>query len=273
MATSAARKKIGSTGLRVLVDNTVLDLAVSHETLWVTDGKAGYQARVPVYGRENDSARYRELCYLTAIAHLARRGHLELCHSAELNDERFRQPPGRFRGYGYSDYSVLHGIELPSIDGWVFPRIGAAWMGFPSAQAQQRARLDKSDDLLFQQLRDVLSQQLGTKCSQDAWHVRTAERHDAFCFLTTDGNLLKAFRSLVKKEPLRSLKTRVLAPSDLATMFEVHPVSPLWLSYNDTQWFVRNDRTMPGEKRRRRGACQRDGASAWDQLFRGNADK
>lgn len=48
--------------LRILVDNTILDLAITHESRWITTGAVdwggqvrhtGYQARVPVYSRKN----------------------------------------------------------------------------------------------------------------------------------------------------------------------------------------------------------------------------
>ncbi|TXC64529.1 hypothetical protein FRZ32_13230 [Sphingosinicella ginsenosidimutans] len=252
----------GREPLRVLLDNTVFDLAVTHETRWITTGisnwgnqpmATGYAARVPVYGRKNKSERYRQVTYLTGLTHLARLGLIEFCKSAELSDEQFRQPMGRFRGYGYFDYSLLSGIKIESVDGWVFPTLGPKWMNLPSAAEQQRTRLRKSDDRLFHDLYALLKQQLGEKCTQDAWHIRTAERHNSFCFLTTDGPLLKACKSLAKKEPLRSIRVRVMTPEDLAQHLGVAPVPSHLLSYNDASWFVRMDHTMPEERRRRVG--------------------
>ncbi len=213
----------------------------------------GYQARVCVHSSDNKSDRYRQSTFLTGIAHMARLGVIELCKSAELDDEQFRQPPGRFRGYGYFDYSLFSGIEMKSVDGWVFPTMGPSWMKLPTAAEQQRARLKTKDDPLFRDLYALLTEQLGKKCDQDAWHISTAEHHGLFCFLTTDGPLLKATKSLSKKEPLRSLKTKIMSPEELAKHLGILPVAPHLLSYNDASFFVRSDITMPEERRRRRG--------------------
>lgn len=252
-ATSRARRTQGADKpLGVLIDNTVLDIAVTHEGKWISHSRGGYVARVPVYGRNNTSERHRQASYLTGIAHLARLGSVSLHQSAELKDEQFRQPPGRYRGYGYSDYSLFHGLNIESVDGWVFPTIGPSWMDIPSLKDQQRKRLRRSDDELFLNLYELLKQQLGEKCSQDAWHIRTAERHGLFCFLTTDQPLLKACRSLSQKQPLRSLTTRILSPEELGAYLDVSPVKPYLLSYNDADWIVRMDHTMPEERRRKR---------------------
>ena len=252
-ATTNARRTLSTEmPVGVLVDNTVLDITITHEGKWITHGQGGYIARVPVYGRNNASERHRHASCLTSISHLARLGLIHLHQSAELKDEQFRQPTGRYRGYGYFDYSLFEDIEIESIDGWVFPSMGPSWMDLPSAQEQQRKRLRRSDDVLFHDLYRLLKQQLGEKCSQDAWHIRTAERHGLFCFLTTDRALLKACKSLAKKEPLRSLTTRVMTPEELNIHLNIKPVKPYLLSYNNASWFVRMDHTMPEERRRKR---------------------
>lgn len=238
--------------LSILVDNTILDIAVTHEGKWVKHSRGGYVARVPVYGRGNTSYRHRQASYLTGIAHLTRLGLIRLHQSAELREEQFRQPTGRYRGYGYADYSLFHGLEMESIDGWTFSTMGPSWMNLPSQEEQQRDRIRQSDDALFQGLYGLLQQQLGQKCSQDAWHIRTAERHGLFCFLTTDSSLLKACKSLARKEPLRSLTTRVMTPEELGLHLGISPVKPYLLSYNDADWIVRMDHTMPEERRRKR---------------------
>ena len=251
-ATQSARRTLKKQApLTLLIDNTVLDIAVTHENKWVTHSRGGYIARVPVYGRKNTSERHRQSSYLTGIAHLARLGLVRLHQSAELENEQFRQPSGRYRGYGYCDYSLFQDLKLDSIDGWVFSSTGPSWMDLPSVEEQQRKRLRQSGDALFHDLHGLLKQQLGEKCSQDAWHIRTAERHGLFCFLTTDGSLLKACKSLANKEPLRSLTTRVMTPEELGLHLGIRPVKPYLLSYNDADSFVRIDHTMPEERRRK----------------------
>jgi hypothetical protein len=262
LATYQARQSLKGVPPLVLVDNTVLDAAVTHETRWISTGtkewgnqqiNTGYSARVPVHSAANQSDRYKQITYLTSIAHMARLGALKLHLSAELEDEQFRQPGGRFRGYSYCDYSLFSDIELESIDGWTCATMGPSWMGLPSVAEQQRRRLRQSDDQLFHDLFALLKEQLGQKCDQDAWHIRTAERHRMLCFLTMDGPLLKACQSLRKKEPLRSMTTQIMSPEELGKHLGLVPIHPHLLSYNDASWFVRNDYTMPGERRRRRG--------------------
>jgi hypothetical protein len=263
-STMQARKKLQhEPTLRLLVDNTVRDIAVTHESQWISTGikmwggvhptEAGYQARVCVHSAANESYRYRQSTYLTSIAHLARLGTIELCDSAELGVERARQPIGRFGGYGFFDYSLFSDIVIKSVDRNAFPKMWSSLMDSPSSAEQQRARLKAKDDELFHGLYALLKEQLGRKCDQDAWHICTAERYGLFCFLTTDTPLLKATKSLSKKEPLRSLKTKIMSPEDFAKHLGVLPVAPRLLSYNDASFFVRSGVAMPEERRRKRG--------------------
>ena len=246
----------------VLVDNTVLGLAITHESKWISTGGprsgndglgTGYLARVPVYGKNNDGEDYIDTTYLTGVAHLARLGFIKLFTSAELDDEQLRQPAGRYRGYGYFDYSLFWGINIDSLDGDVAHSFGVFSQKLPSLADQQRKRLKlkASDDEQYRYLYALLQQQLGKKCSQDSWHIRTAERHGISYFLTTDRPLLKACESLQKKEPLASMKVRVLSPKEFAVEFGIKPVSPILLSYNDASFFVRKDHNMPGQRRRK----------------------
>jgi len=69
MSTFPAQRRLDrTTPLGVLVDNTVLYHAVTHETGWVSTGTKdfgdhkrgmGYAARVPVYPEESGSREYR----------------------------------------------------------------------------------------------------------------------------------------------------------------------------------------------------------------------
>jgi hypothetical protein len=245
--------------LKVLVDNTVLDVAITHETRWITTNvqkigdyvhHAGYQARVPVYSIKNKSERHRQASFLAGLIHLSKLKLIHFYTSAELSDERFRQPIGRFKGYGLFDRSLFGRANLPSIDGSVMPTLGSSWMKLPPAKEQQRDRIRTKADALFDALYQLLSNQLGQKCTQDCWHIRTAETHGCFAFLTTDKPLLKAWASLGHKEPIKSMKTKVLSPAQLAEHLGVSPVPALLLSYEEVRVPVRVDHTMPGEKRR-----------------------
>lgn len=257
LATYQARRTLNvSEPLSVLVDNSVLGHAITHETAWVSTGtsfwggvhpiETGYRARIPVHPVDSQDPVYEHIKYLAGIADLARRGHLALKTSAELRDERFRQPGGRFLGYGSFDYSVLSTAPIESIDGFVGPTMGPSYLGLPSAAEQQRARLLRSGD----ELHAALVRVLGEKNSQDAWHIRTAERHGLFCFLTMDFKLVRLVRQQAHREPLRSLRTLILTPADLGQQLKVAPLPPHLFTYNNATFFVRADLSMPGGKRR-----------------------
>lgn len=252
-ATMAARKQLSAAQpLTVLVDSGVLGLAVTHETRWINFKGFGAAVRVPVYGIKNRSADHTQAICLTGIIHLAKSGHVKPWLSAELLAEQAHHPQGTFRGFGLFDHSLFSGVKLESIDGRVFPRMGPRWMKIPTPREQQRERLANSDDMFFLKLHRLLSEQLGPKCDQDAWHIATAERHGLFCFLTTDRPLLLAAKSLAQKEPLRSMRTRIMSPQDLAEHLGIHPIPPILLSYGGRDAMVRTDYTMPHERRRKR---------------------
>ena len=248
--------------LRVLIDNSVIANAVTHETKWITTGVVewggqdrvtGHMARVPVHSIKNGGYLYRQVVYLPGIAALAAKGLISLYQSAELRSERDRHPIGLYRGYSYFDFNIFGDRSFPSIDGDV-DEIRMGWpprTGVDDAQDQRR-RLATADDPLFHSLHALLRQQNPNKADQDAWHIRTAEHHGLFCFLTMDQKLLKSCAQLRKKEPLKSLRTRILSPEDFSRRFGILPVPPRLLSYNDASWFVDLDQTMPGEKRRGR---------------------
>lgn len=264
LATYRARQSIqAAEPLTVLIDNSVLGHAITHETGWVSTGEVlwggkhpidtGYMARLPVHPVDAEGREYEELKYLTGIAHLARQQRVVLRTSAELRYEVFRQPIGRYRGYGYFDYSLLHGVPIESVDGWVGPTIGPKWMELPSPAEQQRKRLDQRGDELYRALLGIL----GSKNSQDAWHIRTAEKHGLYCFLTMDFKLRRRVQQLAAKEPLASLRTRILTPKELGEELGILPLPPHLFSYTAADGFVRTDICMPNGRRRPLARYQR----------------
>ena len=137
-------------GIRILVDNTVLYHAVTHETGWVSTGKSrwgpheidtGYAARIPVHPPDVQSREYQNVCFLPGLAHLVRAGLVTIYTSAELQDEQFRQPSGRYRGYGYFDHSLFGDLNIESIDGHELGTMGPSYLNLPSTEDQQRARI------------------------------------------------------------------------------------------------------------------------------------
>jgi hypothetical protein len=243
--------------LAILVDNSVLGHAVTHESGWVPTGPkmwgpheidTGYMARIPVHTEENKTEIYRNTTYLSGIAHLGKTGRVRLCTSAELLDETWRKPSGMFLGYGYFDFSLFRDLQLECVD-----RLEGSWIlapNGPSLQEQQQHRIRSSDDPLFK----ALLNRLGEKQNLDAWHIRTAERHGMFCFLTMDFKLRRTFERWKDYEPFKSMKTVVMTPEEFGRAFNIVPLPPRLHSYNNASFFVRPDLHMPGEKRRSHSA-------------------
>jgi len=236
-STGRARSKLaGHAPVGILVDNTVLYHAVTHETGWVSTGErhwgphpidTGYAARIPVHAPDDPSREYRNVQYLPGIAYLSRIGALTLYTSAELQDEQFRQPSGRYRGYGYSDLGIFGGLTIDSVDGWVFPHLGPKYLNLPTPREQQRRRLENyMDDGTYA----ALVQRLGKKNSQDAWHIYTAEKHGLFCFLTMDFRLIETVAAQARTDPVKSFTTRVITPEGFGKEFELRRIPPRILS-------------------------------------------
>jgi hypothetical protein len=262
-STYRARRFLKETGpIGVLVDNTVLGHATTHETAWISTGdklwgphtiKTGYAARISVHAADSAAREYEHVRYLPGLISLARHDHVTLYSSAELNDERFYQPPGRFRGYGYCDHNLFEGVRMESIDGIAFPTLGPSRMGLPGAEDQKRQRLQEKEtsDPDYASLVAVL----GRKNSQDAWHIRTAEKHCLFCFLTMDFNLMKCLDSQKNAPWIRSMKTAVMTPAGLRSYLKLPPIAPHFFSHTNASFPVRSDLAWP--QGRRNGARQK----------------
>ena len=264
-----------SSPIKVLVDNNVFAHGVTHETTWIATGMSemfpgqelGYAARIPIHAENDESDDYEDIQYLAGIAHLARLGFVRLMTSTELFAEKDLQPIGRYRGYGYFDYNIFENIEIQSVDGYHLPdfRDQEFFRNNPTinkvvyfndidpfdmhgnSKKDQQARLKKSTCSLYKGLVALL----GRKNNLDAWHIRTAESHGMFCFLTMDRKLLVNFRQKKNKTPISSLQTQLLTPAELGCYLRLLRISPTILSYNDASFFVRSDLCSPDSKRRR----------------------
>lgn len=257
MATFEARRRLRATGVRrVLVDNTVLAHAITHETAWVDTGKStwgglieidtGYSARIPVHREDDQSDAARSVRYLPGIAHLAKRGHLVLTTSFELIDEHMTQKAGRYSGYGYFDFSLFRGVQFETISDPDYEVIGGGYPGeFPSYEEQRRTRLAQKQDSLFNGLLSAL----GPKNSQDAWHITTAERNDCFCFLTMDFRLIRALKAQAGNEAVQALRTLVVTPETFGKRFGIRPIPPRLFSYHEASFPVVHAHSWPDSKR------------------------
>jgi hypothetical protein len=207
--------------------------------------RTGYAARIPVHSRQNRTREYRDICFLTGLAHLARRNRLQLFTSAELMCEQDRHPPARFGCVSYSGMSLFDGIPIDSIDDWNFDALIHGQRGPEELGRIQRERLHASSESLFQQITAIL----GPRQSQDAWHIWTAERHDLLAFLTMDYSLLATIESQRVKFDRLGLKTWVTSPEQLAKKLRISAVAPHLFSYSNASFPVRTDVHWPGKRR------------------------
>jgi hypothetical protein len=239
------------------LDSSILANAVTHTDAWIDTGTklwggkvplpTGYAARIPVHSKRNKSREYRDICYLTTLAYLARRDHLRLYTSAELMAEQERHPPARFRPVGYSDMSVFDGARIESIDGWNFDGLLDDRGASSAALAKrQRDRLSQSGDRLFNDLVEIL----GNENSQDAWHIRTAEAHDLLAYVTMDYKLLRAVKLQSERLDRLMLRTWILSPQELGLRLKMGRVPPDLLSHTNAAFPVRADLNWPNEQRR-----------------------
>jgi hypothetical protein len=248
LTTLEARSHLEQNGRRaVLVDSSVLFHGVTHETAWISTGHArvgkigfdtGYAARVPVHAENCDAEVFPHVRFLPGITHLARTGHLRLCTSAELMAEQFRQPIGRFHGYGYDDLNLFTGLKMDSVDG--------RHLDLRHPTRKQLERVAACTDPLYRRLVGVL----GEKNSLDAYHIFTAERHGLFCFLHLDLRLDRLVAHHNRNPIFGELRTKIMLPAALGTELKLTPMSPRLLSYEDVAFFSRPDLFIPGQMRR-----------------------
>jgi hypothetical protein len=205
------------------------------------DVPTGYLAKIPIHAPGNDTQLYNEVQYLAGIAYLARAGYLELCTSAELKAEQFRQPIGRFQGYGYADHNVFAGIRFESIDGFK--------LDLSNPKQAQLDRIASCNDPIYQ----ALLERLGQKQSLDAYHVYTAEKFGLFAFLHIDFKLDGSLQRKSTTKPFEDLKTRILLPSQFAKTIGLLPVPTnlLTLADDDTFFPTRADLHVQDQKRHR----------------------
>lgn len=249
--------------IQVLVDTSVMAKAVAFESTWVSTGlqpwgnmliDSGYQARVPVSRRppneagDDEKRDFSDVCFLTGIAQLAKIGLIQLCSSGELNMEQWRRPTGESQGYTIFSRSLFEGVQIHPVDDMAPFAIGPSQMNYPSLETQQRERLQQSEDKLFK----ALVRRLGEKNNQDAWHIRTAQAHGMYCFLTADYKLMKNLREQGRHEPICSLTTKVMSPTQLGQAIGLAPLEPRHVAYEGASVPVRTDLHMPGNKRKQK---------------------
>lgn len=248
LAVLEAEMHLRKTGpIRVLIDNSALGHGVTHETAWINTGTVlwggkvpmdtGYATRISVHAPSSSDRTYREVTFLVGIAELAKRGHIELLTSAELLAESWRQPIGRFRGYGSYDLNVFDGIHMPSVDGHHFDAVD------PKAAQQGRLAGSKAEPF------STLARLLPKKSNLDAWHIHTAHKHELHCFLVVDFPLLDNFRRSSQRRDFPKLRTKLMLPSELAAAIQLRPIETSLISYQNASWSVQPELSTPRNKR------------------------
>lgn len=244
--------------IKLLLDSTIHAHAVTHEDAWIDTGTVlwggiqpiatGYAARIPVHSTENESREYKDICYLTIITSLVRKGIFELYTSSELMAERDRHPPARFDNVTYSGFSLLDGLKVESLDGWNFDAYVMHGASINDLQCAQRARLQASEDGLFKAIMKTLG---GEAHSQDAWHIRTAQAHGMYALITMDYKLVRLATAQRERLVKLGAAVRILTPTQLANELSLGEVPPYLFSYNNASFPVRADLHWPDERRKR----------------------
>ena len=232
LSTQRARSRLAKSGpVTVLIDNSVLGHGRTHETVvhmqkinWPPGSEPGevpiiYRAPIDFTQKDRELV-YQNIKYLPGIAHLARLGFLTLRTSFELLGERNHQPFSRFKGGPcWFDYWLFEDIAIESVDGYVAPDFD---LRRPENKQKQRDRVSRSSDPLYKGLVKILQE----KSNLDAWHIRTAEVHGLFCFLTMDFKLRRIIEQKKKREPISSLRTMVLTPKEFGQHISLWPIEP-----------------------------------------------
>lgn len=257
MRAVAMLRKEGPIG--VLVDNTILDHAVIHETARISTGRevwgnsdieTGYSARINVHSPESKTREHVNLQYIPGLVALSERGLVDLFASGTLWTERFYQPAGTTGPKYIYDYSLLGRTKLKCIDRLPPLVMGPRWFNLPPIEDQLREWLSKKEreDTLYASLVDVL----GRKHSQDAWHIRTAEKHALFCFLTMERHIFRVLDAQKNNPRIKSLETKILTPEQLGKHLGLMPIKPVLFSHHNASYPVRADISWPDGKRRGR---------------------
>lgn len=226
-----------------LIDNSLIGNATTHKTSWVSTGtslwggvvpvETGYDCRFPLYSPDSEEKIYKETEFLLGLTVLAREGLINFVTSAELFQERLRQPRGRYIGHGTDDVNLFRGLNLRSIDGYLFhPK---------DCEKTQNERINRCTDQSFIKIKNLLSNGgTGTKTTFDAWHLYTAQKYKLSGFLTMDFKLVKASNRGTGKTGLFT-HSPALLPSEAARRIKLGPIKPVWLTYQDVAWFARHD--------------------------------
>ena len=253
-STREARRWLTRFGqISVLIDNSTLRYARTHETVSVKqplNWPPGSQpseifvlCRAPkIFGPEHRNIN-ENIPYLPGIAYLARIGTLKLMTSRELKSEQNHHPIGAVQGHmGWFDYWIFEGIDIESIDGYEAhnfdleffrknPTINRVIYStekdplniHPENMKKMNERISQSTDPLYRGLMKLLPK----KSNFDAWNIRTAETYGLFCFLTMDFKLCDAIEQNKNKEPIASLRSKVMTPAEFGRHIGLSPIDPL----------------------------------------------
>ena len=248
----ARRWLTDSDRISVLIDNSTLRYARTHETVSITQlvnwppGSEPTEVRIPYRAqrvfKEEHQGINENIPYLPGIAYLARIGMLKLMTSRELKSEQNHHPVGAVQGHmGWFDYWIFEGIDIESVDGYEAPNFDLENFRnnptinkvicstdkdplnmHPENMKKMNERISQSTDPLYKGLMKLLPK----KSNFDAWHIRTAEVHGLFCFLTMDLKLCDAIEKNRSNEPIASLRTKVMTPAELGRYIGLSPIDP-----------------------------------------------
>ncbi len=238
---------------RLLVDNSVL--ANRCFSFTGESGRRGFLLQEHSYTQSHmpHTGFWQDRKYLYGIRELAKAGRVRLFDSYELRAERLTHKLGQYYGKkSMWDEDVLDGVEIENVDGYpeleVWKKPPEYWRerqrefnrrgGGIALQSDQPIPRWFAPDLyeIYEATEDrirnygdplhdaLLSALHGRSYLKDAWHIVMAERHEFDCFLTMDYKLIDRVKQLRRKEPVRSLSTSILTPSEWGVLVGIAPI-------------------------------------------------
>ena len=216
---------------RVLIDNSVLNHAVTIKGRWQSNGTSMWGhipintgqlvSRIePIKIRESKGG--DQILYIAALAKAFEKNSIHAVTTDVMKFERMHQPAGRFTGTNYGDMSLFRNVHCSSIqtlEGFSFS------MPVDRPIEELRAHLLRSNMEPFVEIHNSLRANLDEinqmKMSQDAWHLHSALAHNLNAFLVTDTALIGQIKSLPKCNLRDTLLDIVYLPSELCEKLKV----------------------------------------------------
>ena len=209
--------------MKVLIDRSIERNSITHKTVLVPQKiKWGPREQIlevaqrdPFPPRNDEIFRSEQLPYLAAICNAAKLGKLEFYTSDELRMEGIRQ---KGPDDGYMGIDLLRGVPIRSVRSPLVRTI--IFGGFMSIGVTEEEQME-----FFQSIRDSrflqITNAVGEKHIDDAYHLWTAEEAKLDAFLTMDRKFCNVTN---QKRKIPVSHVPVLTPKQLCQQMQLEPI-------------------------------------------------